>query len=136
MRLDDLKIDPARKEDGAWMPMPPTDLEFKVRGAGNNDWLAVEAAESMRLRMEHRVKGDLPPEHKRSVLIACILKAGLLDWRGVVDDDGKAIAFSHEAAETILRDLAFERFVNLVHAACVGVSDIAEDEREEAEKNS
>lgn len=135
MRLNDLKIDTTRKEEGAWMPLPPTDVEFKVRGAGNNDWLAVEATETMRIRLEERVQGDLSPAQKRAVLIECILKAGLLDWRGVHDDEGKPIAYSDDAAGAIVRDPAFERFANLIHAACVSVSDIREEEAKDAEKN-
>lgn len=118
MRLSDLKIDAEKKQNGVWIPVEDLKASFKVRGVGNYDWLAVEERETRSIRLAERVKDRLPPALQRQVLISCILEAGLLDWKGVTDDDDKDIPFSKERADEVLRDPDFGVLVDVIERAC------------------
>lgn len=118
MRLSDLKIDADKKQNGVWIPVDDLKASFKVRGAGNYDWLAVEERETRAIRLAERVKDRLPPALQRKVLISCILEAGLLDWRGVTDDEDKEIAFSKDIAAELLLDPDFGVLVDVIERAC------------------
>ena len=102
MDIEDIEIDPAILEGGAWVGSIPDmpGLLLKVRGIGNHDYLK-HAAE---------LRGERPSPSDDAILSACLHRTVLLDWEGIEGDDGGQIPFSSDMAEKYLTDPAYARF--------------------------
>lgn len=136
MKLSEFKIDPNRKEDGAWVDIPQLPgVKFKVKGIGNREWNKVAEREAIHIPFSERKGGEIPSERQETITNTCILEAGLLDWSGIVDDDGEAVPYSAEVASKLISDPAYERFRDAVLSACHRVVEIEDDHQKEAEKN-
>lgn len=121
MKLSSLKIDAAKLEKGDWVADIPGlgDIELKVRGLGNADH---------RKRQTELVTAL--PRHKRkdvaemdSIDVRLLVETVLLDWRNVSDDAGEPVAFSAEAATSILSDPELVAFRQGVIWAATTVAD-------------
>lgn len=109
MNLNDIKIDPARLEDGAWVGDLPNmgDLELKVRGVGNKLYRTREA--ELLKKVPRSKRGELDIADGDRITTTLLLETVLLDWRGIVDGD-QPLPYSREMAEKLLTDPAWRNF--------------------------
>lgn len=137
MKLNDLRIDAKKRQNGDWVPLGDLKGEIKVRGSGNDDWLIVQDKEAKRIRMRDKTTGPLTPKQQRELLIECILQAGLLDWRGdlFTGDDEKPIPYTPEKAAELYKDPSFELLVNITSQACDAMALADYTDEAEAAKN-
>jgi len=135
MRMDDLKVDIGRLEDGDWVDGIPEmgALRLKTRGIGNKQWRKLQAKLNA---ATPRNKRDDPDEMER-ILATLIRDTALLDWDGIEGPDGKPLPFSKDQANEYLTNPEYDRkfFNAAVYAASV-VADKNKIAIEEDAKNS
>jgi len=107
MRMDDLKVDVAKLEDGDWVTDIPEmgGLRLKTRGIGNKQWRKMQARLSA---ATPRNKRDDPDEMER-ILATLIRETALLDWDGIEGPDGKPLPYSKEQANEYLTNPEYDR---------------------------
>jgi hypothetical protein len=130
MKLNDLKIDVSRFEEGAWIDNIPEmgDLRLKVRGINNSDYRRLQQKLFEAVPRAKRPGGRIDPDEQDRITTSCLLSACLLDWDGVEDDDGNALPYSKPAATKLLNDPALRRFrESVIWAATVVGEQVAED---------
>ena len=134
MKLEDRMIDPAKREEGAWVKDIPefADLELMVRGAGNKKWARMEQKLIAAVPRARRVNG-LEPEDRMRINGTLLLEASLLDWRGIENGNGEAVPYSYDQARKYLTDPRYESFV----FACLwAASVVAENGHAEVEADA
>lgn len=135
MKLSALKIDVARMEQGDWIDALPglPGVAFKVRGAGNADWKAMQAKLVDAIPFnERRSQTDAD---KAKLFATLVVETALIDWRGLMDDDGKEVPFSKGLALTLMGDPAFIRFQEAVSFAMAQVVELRAEDTADAAKN-
>lgn len=137
MKLSAIKTDSARVEQGEWIGDLPEmdDLELRVRGIANADYRRLQAKLIQAVPFKRRRNG-LAVDDADRIQARCLLETVLLDWRGMVDDDGAPIAYSRDLAETLLSDPDFRAFRDAVVVAATRVGDDDAEGDEALEKNS
>lgn len=125
MKLSEMKIDADKFEAGAWVDDIPEmgDLRLKVRGIGNSDFRAMQARLMEAEPRKYKVGGRLAPERQDVVTAKCLLHTVLIDWQGVLDDDGQPIPYTKELASEILTKPEYKRFRDAVTYAATVVAD-------------
>jgi hypothetical protein len=107
--------DPALEQDGVWLELGEG-ARIRVARFNNHRHRALRE----RLLRPHRALllagRDLDPETDKQIAVACLARTILLDWQGVVDDDGLPVPFSVESAEALLTELADFRELVAGHA--------------------
>lgn len=136
MKLSERKIDPAKREDGAWVKDIPEwdDLRLKVRGTGNKDWAKREQALIQAVPRARRVNG-LSRDDRDRINAALLLDHALIDWRGLEDDEGKPELYSKELAKKYLTQPEYEPFRDAVNWAASVVAERGLAEIEADAKN-
>ncbi len=132
MKLSERKIDPKKREEGAWVKNIPEwqDLELKVRGSGNRDWSRMEQALINAVPRKRRMNG-LDAEDRERINGILLLNTALLDWKGIEDDAGNPEPYSKEVAKKYLMQAEFEPFRNAVLWAATVVAEQGQSEIEE-----
>lgn len=112
MKLSDVKIDPIRLEQGAWVDNIPEleGLSLKVRGANNKDWRKLQTRLINAVPRKKRVGGQLDPDDQDRIMSIVLRDTCLLDWKGLDDEAGKPIAFTKELANSYLTDPQYGKF--------------------------
>lgn len=133
MKLSEAKIDVQRQQQGAWVGNVPEleGLRLKVRGVGNADWRKLQMKLLETIPRKKRRNGRIDPEENDRVTAILLRDAGLLDWEGVEDDDGKPIPYSRDKANELLTNPEYVKFRDGVLWACTVV---AEDDAEDVEE--
>lgn len=104
--FSDFRKDEEAEENGKWAVI--TDgVEFKIRRMRSK--AVVKARERIYGPYERAMgarKKDLPEQVENQCTVNLLSEAVLVDWRGegMVDDDGKTIPFSPDAAKKLLSD--------------------------------
>lgn len=134
MKFDDFKIDLKKREDGDWVGNLPSygELELKVRGIGNKDWARMEQKLIAAVPRQRRMNGLEPEDRLRINGILC-RDCSLLDWRGILDQDGNPVPYSKELANRFLTDPQYEK---LVEACLIAASVVAEQTKAEIEDDA
>src|SRR5688572_18739227 len=111
MKVSDRRIDPKKREDGAWVSDIPEwlDLKVKVRGVGNKDWARMEQTLINAVPRKRRMNG-LAREDRDRINGILLRDTALLDWRGIEGDDGQPEPYSKEAATKYLTLPEYEPF--------------------------
>lgn len=124
MKLSERKIDPKKKEEGAWVSNIPgwDDLKLKVRGVGNRSWAKLEQTLINAVPRQRRLNG-LDPEDRDRINAILLRDAALIDWSGVEDDEGKPQPYSKEVAGKYLTEPEYEEFRNAVLWAAMVVAE-------------
>src|SRR5262249_32252980 len=127
----DRKIDPKKREDGAWISNIPEwgDLKVKVRGVGNRDWAKLEQKLISAVPRARRLNG-LDAQDRDRINGILLRDTSLLDWKGVEDDDGKAQPFSKELANKYLTEPEYGPFRDAVLWAATVVAEQGQAEIE------
>ena len=125
MRMDDLKVDIAKLEDGDWVSDIPEmgDLRLKTRGMNNKQWRQKQAR---LIAATPRNKRDDPNEFER-ITATLLLETALLDWDGIEGPDGKLLPFSKEQANEFLTNPEYDR--KFFNAALYAATAVAEKNR-------
>lgn len=136
MKLDDVIIDPDKREQGAWVKDIPNldDLELKVRGRNNRDWARMEQKLTAAVPRHRRLNG-MEWEEQQKITNTLLLNTSLLDWRGLKNGNGEEIPYSKELARKYLTDPRYERFAEGCFWAAVFVAEIGQAEVEADAKN-
>lgn len=91
------------ENDGTWVDYGGG-LKFKIRRFSAKKSLDVRSELEKPFRMRGG-NGDIPAEFAEAVAVKHLARGVVVDWDGVVDTDGKALAFSADQAEKLLTDL-------------------------------
>lgn len=136
MKVSDRKIDPKKREEGAWVTDIPEwqDLKLKVRGRDNKDWARMEQTLINAVPRKRRLNGLDPVERDR--INGILLRdTSLLDWGGIEDNAGNPEPYSKEAANKYLTQPEYEPFRNAVLWAATVVAEQGQAEIEADAKN-
>ena len=134
MKLSTLKVDADKIEAGDWVRNIPEmgDLGLKVRGLQNAQYRRLQAKLLDAVPRSQRQGGRVDPDVMDGIMSSCLLSTVLLDWDGLEDEAGAAVAYSKEQAKTFLTDPIYRRFRDAVVYAATVVGD-AEAEGEKAD---
>lgn len=137
MKMKDMAVDTDRVENGAWVDDIPEmeGLKLKVRGSNNVDWRRLQARLVDAVPRKKRPGGRLDPDEQDRVIALCLLNTCLLDWDGLEDDDGKALPYSKQMANTLLTEPQYRRFRDGVIWAAGVVAESDKVNKEEASGN-
>lgn len=129
MKLSERKIDPKKREEGAWMTDIPEweGLRLKVRGIDNKDWARMEQKLINAVPRQRRMNG-LDPADRERINGILLRDTALLDWGGVEDDAGNPEPYSKELANKYLTTTEYEPFRRAVMWACTMVAEIGQAE--------
>lgn len=132
MKLSERKIDPKKKEEGAWVDNIPEwqGLRLKVRGIGNRDWNNLFTKLVNAVPRKRRMNG-LDSEDRDRINGICLRDTCLLDWKGVEGDDGKPEPYSKEAANKYLTNPEYELFRDAVLWSASVVAEQGQDQIED-----
>lgn len=131
MNLSKFRVNAAAIEQGVWIKGVPgmDDLELRVRGVDNADWKRLNAKLRAAVPLEKRLNGQLDPVEAENILGELLASACLLDWRGLIGDDGEPVAYSADKARELLFDPNYRPFRDTVLTAASMVAEhVAEDE--------
>lgn len=136
MKLSEVKVDSDRIEQGAWVPdiSECPGLKLKVRGQGNKDWRRLQSRLLDAVPRKKRVN-RLDYDEGERITNRLLLDTCLIDWDGLQDDDGNAIPYSKEMAETLLTDPDFRKFRDAVFTASSLVGENNEEDIKDASGN-
>lgn len=141
MKLSEIAVDVAKEEAGDWVDIPDLPgVSVKVRSIHNADYrrLSAKLLGKLRRRLGGRelMASGIPVEEADRITARCLLETVLLDWKGITDDNGKALPFGRDTAKSLLFDRQYRVFQDAVAwaAALVGQRDL--EAEEEAVKNS
>lgn len=105
--FDAFETDVDAEENGKWFEDilgNESGIDIKVRRMTSSA-AAKNLQKHMTAARKHMVKGKLPPEVDKRILIDHLAEAVLIDWRGVLDRDGTPIEYTKEAAALIMTKL-------------------------------
>lgn len=103
--LNSFAIDVEKEETGIWEDLGG--MEFLIAKAGNKAWKDLfKKLEFAKFGKASRNK-DRDPEVELDILIQCLAKTAILDWKNVTLDE-KEIKYSKETAYEILSDKRFK----------------------------
>lgn len=136
MKLSERKIDPQKREEGAWVKDIPEwdDLRLKVRGIGNKEWAKREQALILAVPRARRANG-LSRDDRDRINGILLRDHALIDWRGLEDDEGKPELYSKELANKYLTQPEYEPFRDAVLWAASVVAERGSAEIEADAKN-
>jgi hypothetical protein len=79
--------------------------------------------------------GRMNPDFEYREVGKMLAKAVLLDWKGLIDDDGKEIPYSMDVALELLTNPEYRRFREFVNIAADDEAHFQDEIDEEAIKN-
>lgn len=92
-------VDTKAAEEGKWFPVAPG-IEFKIRRMNS-----IIANNIRRNLLSAYPNGVVPADQTEEFAVKFLAHAIIVDWKGVVDEEGKAVPFSTETAYTILKEI-------------------------------
>lgn len=136
MKLSAFKVDTNKVEGGQWVRKIPDfpGIAFKVRGFSSQIYRKAISVEMDQYSRIERMSG-LSADQQSDVQAKAMAEAGILDWSGIEDEDGKPLPFSKDAALVYLTDPDYRRFSAAVAFAMAFVDETASSEGVDASKN-
>lgn len=138
MKLSDFAIDPNKLENGDWVTKIPDmgELRLKVRGIGNVDFRKMQSRLIEAEPRQYKVGGRLNPGRQDGITAQCLLHTVLLDWDGLLDENGAPVPYSLEQASELLTKPQYRHFRDAVAWAASVVADGKEADLDDDGKNS
>ena len=133
MRLKEIKAVTRRREDGGWVgELPDLDgIQVRVRAIFNSLWSKETAKARATVSAE-----EFQSEHFQDELQTHLLReTSLLDWTGVLDDEGNELPYTIENADKLLTDPDYETFRRAVIYAAQVVASQGKERLEAEIKN-
>lgn len=132
MKLSERKIDPKKREEGAWVTDIPEwdDLKLKTLGVGNKAWAKREQALLTAIPRARRMNG-ISKEDRDRINAILLRDHGIVDWRNVDDDEGNPVPYSKDVAGTYLTAPENEPFRDAALWAATVVAERGQAEIEE-----
>jgi hypothetical protein len=126
--------DTKRDEEGVWTKLSAEGVEVKLRSL-SSDYYAdvVEKLQKPHLALIRKRK--LPNEVGRQITIKAICQGLLVDWKGVIDRDGKEIAFNPTVAYNILSLPSMKDLAEEILGYASEAELFKQEEKEDTEKN-
>lgn len=141
MKISDIRVDAAKIEAGDWVGdlaelFPGLEgVRLKVRGAGNADYRRLQGKKLRKIAAQ-RLSPDKEQEAANGVMNELLVETILLDWEGIVQEDGVTpLAYSAELAAQLLNDPEMRVFRDAVIHAGNFVASRKKDAGETTEKN-
>ena len=136
-RMSLYAIDVDAEEHGTWEALAaPLDwAEFRLRSHlcdDVQDWMADEGARVQKAKRNV----DLTGREQATLFRRAIGEKVIAGWRGLLDDDGKAIEFSRELAREIMADRKWRHFANAIVDVVLAKARLEVEEKDEAGKAS
>jgi len=114
MKLSAIELDVIGIQEGKWTKMPGG-WECCLRSAASKAARSVTDRIQRERRENPELKGAEPTtEEAIEMTIEVLVEACMVDWRGLEEDDGTPIVFSHERAYAILRDERYQLILDAV----------------------
>lgn len=141
MKLDDVKIDVVKQEEGAWVGDIPEfeGVRLKVRGINNHDYRKLERKLISTMPRSRRSSTMVDPDEQDRITNQCLFQTCLLDWDGITDTNGSGIEepvpYSKDMARKLIFEPEYRRFRDAVHYAASIVVERSEADREDITKN-
>lgn len=134
MKLNELKIDAEKFEQGDWVSNIPDmgNLKLKVRGIGNTDFRKMQSRLFEAEPRQYKVGGKLPPERQDIITAQCLLHTVLVDWDGLLDENNQPIPYSKDLARDLLTKPEYKRFRDAVAWAASVVAEGIEFDLDDA----
>lgn len=133
MKLSKLQTDTMKKSEGTWVPIQE-DLELKLAYLGEDNFQ--KRMEVLKRPHKRKIEdGTFPPSEFAKLTGRVIAETIVKDWRGLEDDDGKAIKYTKEKALELFTDPNLEDLRDYVVSFASNRDNFRVDEIEEAEKN-
>lgn len=98
------KTDPVKEEQGTWMPVAG-EVQIQVRSQQSESARVKSKELLQRYRAALSVGASLTPAQNAEFEIGLVSQSLVVDWRGMTDPDGAAIACTEENVRTICTDL-------------------------------
>lgn len=115
--------------EGVWTEWT-NDSKVKLGRIGGVAFNRVQRQKMRRMRTGFRADSEMQDK----ILVEVLAETVLLDWKGFVDADGKALKYSKDAAVKVLTDLP--TFRDDIVAAASDMSLFQAEDEADAEKNS
>lgn len=132
MKLSDMKTDLTREVEGVWVPLDENASVLVARFNNKKHAAAIE-----RLRAPYRAQistgRGISDEVSNKIALESMLEAILLDWKGILGDDGKELPFTKENARVALE---IKDFRDIIAGIALQREIFRKAEVEEAVKNS
>lgn len=124
MKLSALKANIEREEAGDWVEIPDFDgVSLKVRSLASTAYSMALSVVTQKFARKYGQR-PIPPEESQKENGKLLARHILLDWKGLVADDGKTpIAYSAELAEEVLTNPEFRLLANAVVWAAQRITD-------------
>jgi len=141
MDIKNIKVDPDRIEQGAWVgekyetPIPDMgDLCLQVRGINNASWRRLQARLIAAVPRAKRLSGKIDLDEMDRINAMLLRDCGLTGWENMAED-GVTVEYSKEAAERFLTDPVYGAFRDAVMWACAVVGNGGADQVKVDAKN-
>lgn len=134
MDLTRFKADPQLEDEGVWTSIDAgTGARIKIARIGNRRY---REAMTKRLKPYRRAlrNGTLDERVTEQITAEVLAETVLLDWQGLTDG-GTPLAYSAEAARTLLCDTRFKDFRDLVVEMASDLELYRQQDLKDAEKN-
>jgi hypothetical protein len=121
-------------ENGKWFDnlfQPDSGVSVKLRRFSSKKSINYRSRLLQKYK-RHLKNGEYPPEIEERMLIEQMVECIIVDWKGILDNDGKEIAYSKEKALLLCKMLDFR--APLIQLA-VDMDNFRAEERKELEKN-
>ncbi|KRE02598.1 hypothetical protein ASE61_15080 [Bosea sp. Root670] len=138
MKISELKIDPVKREEGAWIGDLPEmgGVRLHVRGIGCAEFRKLQAKLVEALPRSKRIGGRIAQEEQDRITGECLHRTILLGWEGFENDDGSPIEYSAEQAKAFMTEPAFSKIREAVVTAASLVAEGVAADTEELAGNS
>lgn len=124
MRLEDIKVDSTKIEQGEWIGDLPEmgALLLKARGNQSSDWKKLYRRLSDAVPRARKPGGQLQSADMEQINLKCLLECGIIDWNNLLDSDGVTqIPFSKDLLAKLLSDPDFIDFQSAAYTAVTRV---------------
>lgn len=137
MKLDDIKVDVSKLENGEWVDNIPDmeGLRLKVRGINNTAYRRLQQRLVSTLPRKKRINQQIDIEDMDRITSTCLFECCLDGWDGITNGTGEPLPFTKEKAHELLFNPEWRAFRDAVLWAATFVVDQAREEREVIEKN-
>lgn len=135
MRLSQLATEESLERDGVWFHYGDG-FRLRVGRLGSDSYIS--EFERIKKQYLHRLdrNGELPADLISPVLGLAAARRLVTDWEGLEDDQGEAVEYSKETAESILTDPRYRDLLLQILTFANNADNFRRMELEESAKNS